>query len=191
MAAVLGDGPLRRSSLLGLAALARSPAEERKFRSAAFLYDPDHDATILASLDEPKFPGQVGRQGTTGRAALRPAIGPPRPRLPGQGSIEKPAVREQVDALARILTAEELLAACTTKDLKDEQLYKLLQAETAIELSDSAASSGTGDIAPPQTSWTAAVNANGLTPLPSLVLDSLTEFDPRACLFRDGKWVKP
>ena len=31
----------------------------------------------------------------------------------------------------------------------------------------------------------------GLAPLPSLDLETLTEFDPRKCVFRDGKWTEP
>jgi hypothetical protein len=41
------------------------------------------------------------------------------------------------------------------------------------------------------TSWSAISKSHGLSALPSLALESLTEFDPRACLFRDGKWVRP
>ena len=193
MAAVLGEGTLRRGALLGLAALARSPQEERKFRAAAFLYDPEHDAAALAGAGEvkltrtPTSPEQVTELLSALRLA-RQGRGPQAKVI-----IEKPVVREQLDSLAKIITAEELLAVCTAKSLTDEQLYKLLQAETALQrsLGESAAGSGADDLAQQQRSWTAAVKARGLSPLPSLALDTLTEFDPRACLFRDGKWVRP
>jgi len=193
MAAVLGEGTLRRGSLLGLAALARSPQEERRFRAAAYLYDPEHDAAALAGAGEarltrtPTSPEHIAELLSALRL-IRQGKGPQ-----AKAIIEKPVVREQLDSLSRVITAEELLAVCTAKSLTDEQLYKLLQAETALQrsLGESAAGSGADDLAQQQRSWTAAVKARGLSPLPSLALDTLTEFDPHACLFRDGKWIRP
>lgn len=193
MAAVLGEGNLRRGSLLGLAALARSPQEERKFRAAAFLYDPDHDFAALAGAREVKLTRSTAspEHATELLSALR---------LIRQGKgpqakviVQKPDVHEQLEGLAKIITAEELLATCTSKPLTDAQLLKLLRAELAVEhsLGNSAAGSGAEDLAQPERSWTAAVKSRGLSPLPSLDLDTLTEFEPRACLFRDGKWVRP
>jgi hypothetical protein len=193
MAAVLGEGTLRRGSLLGLAALARSPQEERKFRAAAFLYDPDHDSATLAGSGEAKL-----TRTPTSPEHLTELLSALRLIRQGKGQqakviVERPIVREQLDGLAKIITAEELLAACSSKPLTDEQLYKLLQAELAIErsLGNGSAFSGTDDPAQQQGSWTAAVKSRGLVPLPSLSLDTLTEFDARACVFRDGKWVRP
>jgi hypothetical protein len=191
IAAVLGEGSLRRGSLLGLAALARSPAEERKFRAAAFLYDAEHDPALIAGRDE----AQRARTpaGVEPPVELLSAI-----RLCRQGKgpqarliIEKPGVREGLAALARIVTAEELLAACSAKELSDEQLHKLLKAEIALQ--------GSGDVlraidehsAFLQSSWAASVKSSGLSPVPALTLETLTEFDPRACVYRDGKWNTP
>ena len=192
MAAVLGEGTLRRGSLLGLAALARSPLEERKFRAAAYLYDPEHDAAALAGSGEPRLPRTPAsnEQRTELLSALRLVRQGKGPQA--KAIVEQPTVREQLDGLAKVITVQELLAACTAKSLTDEQLYKLLQAELALErsLGDGAAG-GAGELAVPQTSWTAAVKSRGLAPLPSLSLETLTEYDPRACLFRDGKWVRP
>lgn len=193
IAAVLGDGTLRRGSLLGLAALARSPQEERKFRAAAYLYDPEHDLAALAGVGEAKL---INAPTSTDQVAE--VLSALRLVRQGKGSqakviAQKPAVHEQLEGLAKIITAEELLAACTAKSLTDEQLYKLLQAEIALErsLGDSTAGSGVDDVTLQRTSWAAVVKSRGLAPLPSLSLESLTEFDPRACVFRDGKWVAP
>jgi hypothetical protein len=193
IAAVLGDGQLRRGSLLGLAALARSPAEERRFRAAAYLYDPEHNASLMIGEGDAKLGGS-------------PAIAEPLKELltavrmarQDRGSqaraiIERPPNRAALAGLAKIITYDELLAACTARLQSDEQLYKLLQAEAALEQSlGERGSSATGsELVPQPTSWTAAVKSNGLAPLLSLELDTLTEFDPRACLYRDGKWTRP
>jgi hypothetical protein len=193
IAAVLGEGQIRRGALLGLAALARSPQEERKFRAAAYLYDPEHDPAVLAGPDDAKL-----TRTPTAKEPLADLLSAVRLARQGKGAqakalVEKPPVREQVDGLAKVLTSEELLAACIAKELSDEQLFKLLKAETAIERSLSQGAPGSGDdgLAPVQTSWISAVKSQGLSPLPSLSLATLTEFDPRACVYRDGKWVRP
>jgi hypothetical protein len=100
--AAKGDDKLRHSALLGLIALARNPDEERLFRAAAYLFDPEHDASILVM-----------------------------------------------------------------------------------------ASSSTPAAASLESSWSASANQRGLAPLPAINLERLTEFDPAACLFRNGKWARP
>jgi len=47
--AARGDDRLRHSALLGLIALARSPEEERRFRAAAYLFDAEHDESVLVA----------------------------------------------------------------------------------------------------------------------------------------------
>jgi hypothetical protein len=99
--AARGEGNLRHSALLGLIALARNADEERLFRAAAYLFDSDHDSSILA-----------------GSAAIADA-----------GAFE--------------------------------------------------------------TSWSESLSKRGPAPLPALNLERLTEFDPGACVYRGGKWVRP
>jgi len=74
IAAARGEGVLRKGALLGLLSLASSPAEERRLRAAAFLYDDQHDPTLLsASSPSPAAPGRRARS-------------PSPPRGPGPGS---------------------------------------------------------------------------------------------------------
>jgi uncharacterized protein YbaR (Trm112 family) len=42
---------------------------------------------------------------------------------------------------------------------------------------------------PPRASWSLSVQLGQTAPLPTLSLESLTEFDPRQNQFRDGKWT--
>jgi hypothetical protein len=193
MAAVLGDGSLRRGSILGLAALARSPQEERRFRAAAYLYDPEHDAGVLAGEAEARL-----APGATASEPLTEVLSALRLIRQGKGSqakavLETLAKGDALAGLAKIVTAEELLAAAAAKNISDEQLSQLLRSELAIErsLSGRAAESSGDDFALQPASWTAAVKSHGLSALPPLALETLTEFDPRACLYRDGKWARP
>jgi hypothetical protein len=38
--------------------------------------------------------------------------------------------------------------------------------------------------------WSRELQAEGGKAVPSLGLETLTEFDPRKCRYRDGKWVE-
>jgi hypothetical protein len=40
-------------------------------------------------------------------------------------------------------------------------------------------------------SWYSALNRGDRAPAPSLSLETITEYDPRECIFRNGKWVAP
>jgi hypothetical protein len=102
IAAARGDNRIRHSALLGLIALARNNDEERLFRAAAYLFDSDHDPSILT-----------------------------------------------------------------------------------------ASAAATGDASLIESSWAAGMSIRSLAPLASLSLDRLTEFDPAACAYRGGKWIKP
>ncbi len=51
-----------------------------------------------------------------------------------------------------------------------------------------------GNIAPPMVddrtaSWLDAINRDGKKPVPILTLETLTEFKPDRCVYRDGSWV--
>ena len=100
--AARGDGKLRHSALLGLVSLARNADEERLFRAAAYMFDPDHDPSVLAG---------------------------------------SPAIADSAGAI--------------------------------------------------ETSWSESLSKRGPAPLPPLRLEKLTEFDPAACAYRGGKWVRP
>jgi hypothetical protein len=185
IAAARGGERLRRGALLGLVALARSPAEERRLRAAAFLHDPAHDPAILAS-PTPASP-------LTAPTAPPPAELAAAVRLIRQGRgaeaaalLQLPQVRRAARTLASALTLAELDAAASAATLGDEQLAKILRAELLLE----------GTAAPPsrtekQPAWSQTIQSGDLVPLPSLSLDKLTEFDPAECLFRGGKWVRP
>jgi hypothetical protein len=187
--ATLGDARLRRGALLGLIALARTPTEERKFRAAAYLYDPDHDSALLASPADVKLDRSSAVKEPLAELLITLRLARQGKGAQARAGLERPGVRAQLEAMSGVLTIDEFLAACAAKQLSNDQLSAILKAEVAIEraVGDTAA-----DVSPLQpTTWTSAVKAGGLSPLPSLALESLTEFDPRACVYRDGKWERP
>jgi len=187
--AALGDAQLRRGALLGLIALARSPAEERKFRAAAYLYDADHDPKLLASPADVKLDRASAVKEPLAELLITLRLARQGKGAQAKAGLERPGVRAQLEAMSGVLTTDEFQKACAAKQLNSEQLAAILKAEVAIERAVSDTAADVSLIQP--TTWTSAMKAGGLSPLPSLALESLTEFDPRACVFRDGKWEAP
>jgi hypothetical protein len=105
--------------------------------------------------------------------------------------LERDTVLQPLVHVAATITREELLALATTKPLTEQALRKVLTAELALEraLADQPAAAPPAE--GPAPSWSQSARPGGLDPLPSLELLNLTTFDPRACVFRDGKWVVP
>ncbi len=183
IAAVRGDGALRKSALLGLISLARAPDEERKFRAAAFLHDPQHDAALLTRPAAP-----AAAEASPLPSELLAAV---RLIRQGRGSeakalLDLPHIRRAASQLAEIIEPAELIAAATAGALSDQQLAQLLCAELALE--------GAGRPAAPsntQVRWSESVKSGNLAAVPPVKLEQLTEFDPAECVFRDGKWQRP
>jgi hypothetical protein len=43
----------------------------------------------------------------------------------------------------------------------------------------------------PESNWSTILEARQVSPVMPLSLETITEFDPHKCLYRDGKWVAP
>jgi hypothetical protein len=192
IAAYRGDGKLRKSALLGLTGLATSPAQSRQWRAAAYLLDPAHDRTTLEQSSAP-----IAASSPTSRAALSEllrAVRAVRQAKPSETRriLDGETVNPALPVIAKTLTRDELLALATTKPIPDAALRQLLAAEVQLE---QALANQAPTPAPSAesitTSWQTALRPGGLAPLPSLDLLYLTPFDPRACVFRAGKWVVP
>ena len=191
----LDRGALRKSAMLGLIALARSPEEERRFRAAAFLLEGDR--SLLASEAAVDLPGS-----TAAREPFRELLSALRLLRQGKPAdaraiFGRTSSDEALDALTRVVTREELMAACSAKQLTNDQLHKVLSAELALQRavneqdSPDRASDAAEELQQNEISWSQAYRTHGLSPLPSIDLEHLTEFDPQACLFRNGAWVRP
>jgi hypothetical protein len=185
IAAARSEGKLRKSALLGLVSLARSADEERRFRAAAYVHDPDQ--AVLTGANHRDIPDGVSDQTKQDLLSIV--------RLARQGkgvaakaSLDQPAIRAEAGRLASCITLDELLEACGAKQLTDEQLQKLVRAELMLRGAVSDRADKTTAL---PTKWSQARRSGGLSPMRSLSLERLTEFDPALCVFRDGKWIRP
>jgi len=187
--AARGEGPLRRSAMLGLIALATSPANEQKLRAAAYLFDADHDESLLKRAVDA---GTVSAGSLTAASDLLQAL-----RLVRQGKgsparalFDKPAVRNDARQIAGIITLDELVSLTERSQLSNSQLLRVLRAEVVLEelkLGRAVTTERTPDVG----NWSGSLLSGGMEPLPRLSLQTLTEFDPTECVFRNGKWVRP
>jgi hypothetical protein len=192
IAAYRGNGKLRKSALLALAGLASTPAQARHWRAAAYLLDPEHDRATLEQSSAP-----VAASSPANRAALSEllrAVRAVRQAKPSETRriLDGETVTPAWDVISKTITREELLALATTKPLPDAVLRQLLAAEVQLERALAMQAPTPAPSAETvSTSWQTALRPGGLDPLPSLDLLHLTPFDPRASVWRDGKWVVP
>src|SRR5687768_2931586 len=119
IAAWLDPAKTGRGALLGLVSVARPGEEEARFRAAAYLFDPRHDKALLGQAPPP---GGSEKKGDEPMKALLEAL-----RLLRRGHVQQaraalatPAVHDVLTAHQGILSHEEFLAACSTKELWDE-----------------------------------------------------------------------
>ena len=188
IAAWLDPAKTGRGALLGLVSVARSGEEEARFRAAAYLFDPRHDKALLGQTSAPAGKGKKEEDPVQG---LLEALRQLRRGHSQQAraALAPPAVSDELEAHKGILTREEFLAACSAKELSDEQLRKILELELALD----SRLSGRGEVRAQTTlaSWNDAVGSGNLAAVPALQFDKLTPFDPRECVFRQGKWQRP
>ncbi|MEX2176421.1 MAG: hypothetical protein WD872_18805, partial [Pirellulaceae bacterium] len=166
MAAWLGEGKLRHGALLGLAALAGSPDQQRQWQAAAYLYDPDHDRRALGAAG--KKPLAAGPATQEGLAELLAAV---RALRQGRGDnaremILRGSSTEALAAISKIVTREQLLALAAARSVNDAGLLQLLTAEIALEraLSDQPADKAAAERVAAernQPSWSAAIRMGG------------------------------
>lgn len=192
IAAHLDPDHLGRSSLLGMTALARNALEERRIRALSYLLDPAHDPALLKDVARTPVAISGSEAGAAGRESLLSMV---RLVRRGQGTVaRRTAERSESAALFNQhglgLTQAEFLTLCRTpQPLPPAQLARLLRLELA--LSGDAASAPTTTDAKARASWSAALASGDTRPIAPLSLETLTEFDPRQCVYRDGKWVAP
>ena len=187
IAAWLDPTKTGHGALLGLVAIARPGEEEARFRAAAYLFDPRHNKALLGQVS---VPANASKEADPAQALLE-ALRQLRRGHDQQArtALAPPAVSEELAAYSGILTREEFLAACAARNLSDEQLRKVLELELAL---DSRLHAGADK--PEETtlaSWNDAIRMGKLSAIPSLRFERLTEFDPRECVFRQGKWQRP
>jgi hypothetical protein len=198
IAAWLAEGPVRQSGVLGLAAMATSADERRRLEAAAYQVDSGASralaATTPASGTAPQVDPSVRsevlaavrllRQGKSREAAERgkvPAVAGALDTLSLDGG--------RTDGAAPTISAEQFAALCQLRELSPEHLRRLLTIELA--LLPGGDEKPLAISVPRAASWSQLASRNDLAPLRSLDLVHLTSHDPRACLYREGKWQIP
>ncbi len=190
IAAYLDPANLGRSSMLGMIDLARSEAEEAKFRAMAYLLDPDHDRRVL----KPPSPIQTTRAAAddSARSQLLQALRHLRQgnKLAARRIAQLPAVQSQFDEFQQVISFKEFDDACkSAAELPLDILHKILLVELSMT-SKSAADTG-AEHTTVSTSWQQSLARDDRTPLPVLSLETISEFDPRKCQYRAGEWIGP
>lgn len=186
IAAYLDPKKLGRSSLLGMVGLARTPIEERRFRAMAYLLDPNHDRSLLQG--SAKSGGSAVAADDEGRDVLLKAIRAFRrgERRTAMVLAGRPVVQKAFARFSDVLTYEEFTNI--GKEVPPDILRKMLTLELMLASgANGARDASEGDTVP----WSRIVEREGTAPVPSLALETLTEFDPRECVFRNGKWGRP
>lgn len=189
LAASLDRENLGFSSVLGMIPLARSPDEEMKFRSMAYLLDPAHDDSILAPPKVSRSDLPTTEAGAEGLLTAIQHIRSPLARdVSNQGRVarnflEKSEVQRELKRYAGIISFDELMEAARSPDLSDAELAKVIQVEMAI--------TGTRDApaADEEGSWQSAAAKFGFAPVITVHWPTMTEFDSQKPVFADGKWV--
>jgi hypothetical protein len=240
IAAYLDPKQFGASSLLGMSALAGSPAEARKCRAMAFLLDPKEDAGFLktesakpAQLPKGQVAGlkeflkslQLYRAGkikeATGAArregldkifAMAPGmvdqktflqrcseatcptcklLGKIKCNMCTKGLMRNP-FGQQVKCTTCNGTGAIVCSACEgtgINPIPDDVLRVMLRAE--LWAVDQLAGFTPRSKKEPEAAWSTILEARQLSPVVPLSLETITEFDPHKCLYRDGKWVAP
>lgn len=189
IAAWLDRANLGRPGLLGMISLARSPQEERKFRAALYLVDPRTTLDTLTASTPAVAPTAPGDDNAAARELLRAV----RLLRAGKGStarslIEKPAVEKLLTSYSRVLSKAEFNAIAGQPKLSDRELRQVLLLELELDslLNPTAAVSEQAA----SLAWSRELQGAGGKAVPSLSLETLTEFDPRQCVWREGKWIE-
>ncbi|MEE3370476.1 MAG: hypothetical protein VX346_14145 [Planctomycetota bacterium] len=193
IAAFLDPERLGRSSLLGMVSLARNPAEERRFRAMLFLLDPDADRALLKEPDRFRASDreqvEIQNRLLAALRALRRGSKSDALRI-----AQRPDVKQHLQRYEDILEHHELVTACTPgtnrRKLNPLILQKVIKLELAILFPTSpnpavSKEKSTGK------SWSHLFKRTSPGPTLPLRLESLTEFDPRKSLFRNGAWIRP
>lgn len=186
IATYLEPEALGRSCLLGMAGLARTPEEERAFRAMAFSLDPEHDPSLLKApkVVVPEFAGVTDND----RKALRTALQLLRSGrlVEAQRHFQRPPVQAAATYYSHIITEAEYQEAIRVAGrLSPRLLRKFLTLELTLS---AAATTETRDEPAKFTPWSQLIAREDIQTAPPQSLTTITEFDPRKSIYRDGKW---
>jgi hypothetical protein len=197
IAAYLEPAKLGRDCVLRMSDLAADETHARKFLAMAYMLDAKHDPALL-KFDGRKLAPSALPDAKAARAALsffRKALQQFR-----EGKFKEAQANANVAGVAVCfknapgrIDQKSFVQACKDaaldKSVAENHLDFVLRAEIwALErtLADGPS--------PPRKiggGWFGALNNRDLRPLPTWNLETITEHDPRNCVFRKGNWTLP
>ncbi len=90
----------------------------------------------------------------------------------------------------KILACADCEGTGFNQDFPDHVMRTILQAELwAVDQLSGGVDPGKKGIG--ENNWSSLLQARQLNPVTPLSLETITEFDPRKCLYRNGAWVAP
>jgi hypothetical protein len=197
IAASLDPQKLGVRSLLKMSDLAPTPVESRKCRALAYLLDSKADAKLLArDEDKPEKPLKAQPEALRDFTKALHAYRAGKVKL----AIET-AKRKGVDTIFSMapgkMDQKSFLQMCADatgrgahQDLPDDTLRVLLRAELwATEQLLGEPVSDKKQLA--DNKWSSALQKQQRSPVLPLSLETITEFKPSRCHYRDGNWVVP
>ena len=189
IAAHLDRDEFGRGSLLAMTLLARTPSEERTFRAMAYLLDSDHDRSVLTAPTKSKA-SPAETLDPADRLLLLKALRAVRTNKKAEAKTRGNAHRckQALSKFSNYLTRDEFKAATQKGSMLTlTTLKRIVTLELVLLSSESPALSPVAA----RSSWSQIPDDDLHTAVPALNLETLTEFDPRKCVYRDGQWVEP
>ncbi|MEQ8784909.1 MAG: hypothetical protein RIC55_01360 [Pirellulaceae bacterium] len=184
------DPSLARSAMLGMIRLARDEQEEARFRALAYLLDEEHDRSVLKPPQiTVEASSDLDAQGRANIRRLLQLLRQGRADYARQLLTEKPEIIGHLKQFDDVVNTETIQSAALGKPIVPSVLSKLVELEVALSTTPAPAA----DPAEQEliTSWSEGRRMNGYRPLPVIKLETVTEFNPRQCLYRDGAWIDP
>jgi hypothetical protein len=192
IAAYLDKRQFGNEALLNMGSLASTPGEARRCRALASLFDTRDGA-------KPLKPEPLSKVPTGALQDFQKAL-----QLYRTGDIanaRKRANQKDMDLVFSMAPGKmdkaTFLQWCIDADgpsgsqsLSEDRLRMVLQAE--LWVLEQLSRGDTGDkTSAGETKWSSILQSRQVGSVPVLSLETVSEFDPRKCLYREGKWVVP
>ncbi len=191
IAAHLAPDKFEQSALLALVDLARNPREAARFRALSYLCDARHDPQRLQPRGQEPNP-QSTRVPADKPTQLAVALRQLRrgERDAARQGVERAVARGEFVALEATMTAADLLTICQENPLSSSSLRKVLLAELALRNSwQSPMIPSPGPAEARTERWSQSLGHGDDRPITELTIGRITEYDPRQCEYREGKWT--
>ncbi len=179
-----------RSALLGMTPLMTDAQGVKRLRAMAYLTDPNHDAALLEGNLQATASGTPLDESMRDEVINVLQMLRKGERADARQQLQRDEIQAALQQGTSKITLQDCLAlvqgncpGCEQGKIPPYMMQKLVAAE--LELSTSETSMEV------QPQWGFFIDQSFLKPLPVLSLDKATRFDPRKCVYRDGKWIEP